>query len=67
MKYVWPEHSQERFHLVSTAPRASAEAIFTVTHGLRPVMLPPTQEMTWSRWSQSLLVSSGSRAMLVGY
>ena len=54
MKCVWPEHSQARFHLVSTAPCARAEAIFTVTHIFRPVKLPPTQEMTWNRWSSEL-------------
>ena len=54
MKCVWPEHSQARFHLVSTTPCARAEAIFTVTHICRPVKLPPTQEMTWNRWSSEL-------------
>ena len=54
MKYVWPEHNQARLHLVSTTQGARAEAIFTVTHIFKPVKLPPTQEMTWNRWSSEL-------------
>lgn len=67
MKCVWPEHSQARFHLVSTMPCARAEAIFTVTHICRPVKLPPTQEMTWNRWSSELAVCLAPWVMLVGY
>ena len=56
MKCVWPEHNEARFHLVSTMQNARAEAIFTVTHILSPVKLPPTQEMTRDRWSTELAV-----------
>lgn len=35
----------------STTQGARAEAFFTVTHIFSPVKSPPTQEMTWNRWS----------------
>lgn len=54
MKCVWPEPNQTRFHLVSTIVSARVGDIFTVTHIFGPVKLPPTQEMSWNRWSPQL-------------
>lgn len=54
MNCVWPAHTRARFHLVPTMQSARAEAVFTVTHIFSPVKSPPTQEMTWNRWSTEL-------------
>jgi hypothetical protein len=51
---IWPEHNQMRFHLVSTTDSARVKDTFTITPIFSSVKLPPTQEMTWNRWSAEL-------------